>query len=1380
MESLEGNEPRRTLLAQLQGSRDRETADNFNKFKFSEFDSLMDDEEAVNDLWNGLKAKGLASEDRETFGKKYAKRAPKQTANQSVQASQPPQPNPPQEPGLIDRGINFVKGLFKDEPKPQAPVQPLQFESDVQKEQSAQSPVFQDYEAAKLPAIFQTKEAERRTGLTPEQKQQAIEGSSGAPLAEQRRREGLGVTGRAMEDVGSFASGANRAILKTPSGIAKTASEISTGLANALGADERAEDAFVYKVADVYDKWLDESEFAKNFIADPNRTGMAMDLGSGVGQIASMIAAGPGGASGSLAKNPTMWKGVAQKFLTPASGVAFSQVFSSEYENMKKKGESDATAFQQALSNAMVAMPLESIPLINLAERMKAVNPTLVKKVMNTVAQGIDEGTQETIQQIFSNLTNNELAKLDSSLADWSDGVVQSGEVGGIIGLMMGALGGAKRRKGPSKLGGIPTVPAPAPTKRQNKDGSITVTVGSEAEIPEQYRDRARKGMTGTATTLPFGLGKKTNIEQWSYDITPEEDQIQDVEYEPVDTPIEPVVDTEGSETVAPQDEGVDGGTELSTGATPAPVENVVPTEGDGSAGEVVVQVENSINTRRTSLDDRAKALGYADLRQFNTQNSIEGGKTEEEKQLLKDASDHWSEVVALTDLNQIASLNDTDFGTWVKANDVQRNDLGSVNSENDLRKATDRVKILRQRGLQKQADTEHENLKRSVKKADWTIESWKDRFDEDVTQEEIDATNQESKSFNDNLAKSLDELANETPTLPASESTDPSLAVNREPAPEGTLVEDAATGVAQTQSPQQGGAEDNTGVDEGVIKATSDALDLVRKERPVVFTDDGFITGGTFDLKIKAIEGDWRPDVTTPSKIPFLPQIFNVVHITTPKEGESILKSGFKERDIKKQDHELSGVYFTSEPESWRRNERYNMGGKKSVDLVSEIENSGLLYFDDANSLRDFLGQNGLPNRGQTLSAGQMDQLRGMGIKGIVLREDLNSQTANEVIVLDKSIIKKTERNSGQKITKLPPSFDSNSDIAEAYHKAKADGSNPELVKAVEDLLQPQQPIVSENDVPLTKEEVKVEEPIVAETAASESIKPNPFISKVRKGFTSLMKAIGAKNKVEFIGDEEAERIVASGKPVKMMLNGKEMTVQPVNADVVNGFYSPLEKVINETKFDKLPAKQWIDKFAKGEEAKWTGLTDWLSQQEGSVSKADIQQYLKDNRIQVVEVVKGYYSKQVDELYKKLEAKNKGREFDDWDVKDQDEWMAKRGEPQETKFSQYQLEGEKENYKEVLVTMPKNDSAELSKIQDGFSKKFFDKTYSELTSEEKKTIDYQTKSWVADHPTKGTFKSSHFEEPNILVHLRMNTIRCRRQKSVVFGGSAKRLGARG
>ena len=72
------------------------------------------------------------------------------------------------------------------------------------------------------------------------------------------------------------------------------------------------------------------------------------------------------------------------------------------------------------------------------------------------------------------------------------------------------------------------------------------------------------------------------------------------------------------------------------------------------------------------------------------------------------------------------------------------------------------------------------------------------------------------------------------------------------------------------------------------------------------------------------------------------------------------------------------------------------------------------------------------------------------------------------------------------------------------------------------------------------------------------------------------------------------------------------------------------------------------------------------LTQQQGSVSKADIQKYLKDNRIQVVEVVKG-----TDVMPSGVTEEG---EFDYSGT---------------TKHSKWQLEGQKENYKEVLVTMP-------------------------------------------------------------------------------------------
>lgn len=210
--------------------------------------------------------------------------------------------------------------------------------------------------------------------------------------------------------------------------------------------------------------------------------------------------------------------------------------------------------------------------------------------------------------------------------------------------------------------------------------------------------------------------------------------------------------------------------------------------------------------------------------------------------------------------------------------------------------------------------------------------------------------------------------------------------------------------------------------------------------------------------------------------------------------------------------------------------------------------------------------------------------------------------------------------------------------------------------------------------------------------------------------GGTQTEKIFIAKDTDSMI--KKADEIINAGDNVRYsvaMPDGSTKIVKSIDVDVVNGFYSPLEKIINETKFDKLPAKQWLEKFAKGEEAKWTGLTDWLTQQQGSVSKADIQQYLKDNRIQVVEVVK------TQKDYR-----------DDWDKENDN--------PKDlTKFSQYQLEGEKENYKEVLVTMPKKEVTR-------------DMSDAEIIKRTESNME------------KNTFRSSHFDEPNILVHLRMNT----------------------
>jgi hypothetical protein len=353
------------------------------------------------------------------------------------------------------------------------------------------------------------------------------------------------------------------------------------------------------------------------------------------------------------------------------------------------------------------------------------------------------------------------------------------------------------------------------------------------------------------------------------------------------------------------------------------------------------------------------------------------------------------------------------------------------------------------------------------------------------------------------------------------------------------------------------------------------------------------------------------------------------------------------------------------------------------------------------------------------------------------------------------------------------------------------------------------------------------------------------PVRNVISQVFNSLKNAglTTAKTVGDWVGIGKGEE-----KPYSLKINGKDVQVKNVQPEVVNGFYSPLEKTINETKFDKLPAKQWIDKFGKSEEAKWTGLADWLQKQDefgksmqgkfiikelkngkfdvkwkeeggsslglfdtekqardfatGSVSKLDIQNYLKNNKIEIIEVVKSddlipveldFAKKDFDvddynatiggneEIEYVLEDKEVGYEiiktdesfyvrdnrgeniFKDGDYNNEIKSLEdaknvaglnlaenNKRSTDDTKFSQYQLEGEKENYKEVLVTMPSKSKLTLAKFLKDL----------DISNEEynlrKRSYDLAYEQEVNKQSEK--FKSSHFDEPNILVHLRMNT----------------------
>jgi len=254
-------------------------------------------------------------------------------------------------------------------------------------------------------------------------------------------------------------------------------------------------------------------------------------------------------------------------------------------------------------------------------------------------------------------------------------------------------------------------------------------------------------------------------------------------------------------------------------------------------------------------------------------------------------------------------------------------------------------------------------------------------------------------------------------------------------------------------------------------------------------------------------------------------------------------------------------------------------------------------------------------------------------------------------------------------------------------------------------------------------------------------------------------------------------DRVIAELGLRGIEVNGEDLIVEPLEdkatVELVNGFYSPLEKGIAEAKTDKATGKGWMKVLSgvtEADELNFTGVKAFLeSNADRPISRKELLDYMKNNRIEVVEVVKGQspnIEKEEAEL-KKLGYSIEVSMGGDFEIIEDGEGTVSfyelPGEAQDivmgitnklasrkndTKFSEYQLEGEKENYKEILVTLPtkeKNEIARLNGLQEE----------ARVGGDNERVQYYEERINKIKSPE---FKSSHFDEPNILVHLRMNT----------------------
>ncbi|MCP5014638.1 MAG: hypothetical protein GY938_05065 [Ketobacter sp.] len=251
--------------------------------------------------------------------------------------------------------------------------------------------------------------------------------------------------------------------------------------------------------------------------------------------------------------------------------------------------------------------------------------------------------------------------------------------------------------------------------------------------------------------------------------------------------------------------------------------------------------------------------------------------------------------------------------------------------------------------------------------------------------------------------------------------------------------------------------------------------------------------------------------------------------------------------------------------------------------------------------------------------------------------------------------------------------------------------------------------------------------------------------------------------------------------------------------------FFSALTSSIEKMKQNKATASQWSGMInnapsVKQEEIEWSGVHEWLAEQQGvgrnrevSISKEDLVEFVKANEIKVEETVLGKRGNEEHaELTRKwdtwLRENNYAPDSMDDFIADMDQggdeglgrwrspedreyvvdlsrrWeeVTKQQETGEvTRYQQFTLPGG-ENYRELLLTLPNKYEG----AGDNYSKRFqeiLDKhgvtagppLRAVITPEEDAELGELAE--LADKSRDGIYKSGHYSQPNILAHVRFN-----------------------
>ena len=255
-------------------------------------------------------------------------------------------------------------------------------------------------------------------------------------------------------------------------------------------------------------------------------------------------------------------------------------------------------------------------------------------------------------------------------------------------------------------------------------------------------------------------------------------------------------------------------------------------------------------------------------------------------------------------------------------------------------------------------------------------------------------------------------------------------------------------------------------------------------------------------------------------------------------------------------------------------------------------------------------------------------------------------------------------------------------------------------------------------------------------------------------------------------------------------------MSTQMVGEGVSElGFYSAAKEAVDSIQQPKGTGEQFLKQIektpgVKPDEIKWTGLDDFLKSKK-TVTKAEVQEYLDKNRVEVKEITlesnNPYPYRNANEWEQAIRREERLGNFDEAErinaAWEDFELGSGVSGVDNTKFSKYTLPGG-ENYREILLTLPSKDKFDPEKVdivrsrqsvsQGTYTIKYDNKeiatfsdefnvadNYKGLSDEQIMNVAKQMYEKGSEYsgikPVSGGFMSQHFDQPNILAHMRVN-----------------------